>query len=45
MVWVIVAIIALFAVLLVIGSNELERRYYRAHPPDDGTREERFRDE
>lgn len=30
--------------LLFIG-NYAERRYYRKHPPDDGTREEHFDDE
>lgn len=45
MIWVIAGIIALFALLLVVGAEELEQRYNKTHPPDDGTREERFDDE
>lgn len=45
MLWIVIEIIGVFCVLLMVASNELERRYNRMHPPDDGLREERFDDE
>jgi len=37
-----------FIILIVMGSNYLEKLYYRKHPPDgdwDGCREDREEDE
>ena len=41
-VWIVVGLIAMFSVLVVAGADAIERRYNRMHPPDDGTREEKF---
>lgn len=39
--YIVIAAIVLACALLVLGTRWLETRYYRMHPPDDGTREDK----
>lgn len=46
--WVILTFAGIFAIgiiLLCAGANEIERRWERHHPPDDGMSEVRLDDE
>lgn len=43
--WAVVALIFLVCAVIILGANYLETRYHKMHPPDDGTREERFDDD
>ena len=44
-VWLVIAVMGAVCVMLMLAGRWAETRYYRSHPPDDGTREERFDDD
>ena len=39
--YIVIALMVVSCALLVIGTRWLETLYYRNHPPDDGTREDK----
>lgn len=42
---ILMAAMGIICALLVYGSRWIEIRYYKMHPPDDGTREEKFEED